>query len=74
MTVKKGNVLFNDVLNTFYLRLYGVGYQLRWFLVIYIYIYIFFFVLVFVLVLVQFVFCWLFILLLLKKKYFAYCN
>ena len=23
--VKEGNVLFNDVLNTFYLRLYGVG-------------------------------------------------
>ena len=22
---KKGNVLFNDALNTFYLRLYGVG-------------------------------------------------
>ena len=23
---RKGNALFNDVLNTFYLRLYGVGY------------------------------------------------
>ena len=23
--VRKGNVLFNDALNTFYLRLYGVG-------------------------------------------------
>ena len=23
---KEGNVLFNDALNTFYLRLYGVGY------------------------------------------------
>ena len=22
---KKGNVLFNDALNTFYLRLYGIG-------------------------------------------------
>ena len=25
--MKEGNVLFNDALNTFYLRLYGVGYQ-----------------------------------------------
>ena len=24
---KKGNVLFNDILNTFYLRLYGVGHM-----------------------------------------------
>ena len=24
-TGRKGNVLFNDTLNTFYLRLYGVG-------------------------------------------------
>ena len=24
---KEGNVLFNDALNTFYLRLYGVGYE-----------------------------------------------
>ena len=24
---KDGNVLFNDALNTFYLRLYGVGYM-----------------------------------------------
>ena len=26
---KEGNVLFNDVLNTFYLRLYGVGHMLK---------------------------------------------
>ena len=25
MMTKEGNVLFNDALNTFYLRLYGVG-------------------------------------------------
>ena len=24
---RKGNVLFNDALNTFYLRLYGVGHM-----------------------------------------------
>ena len=24
---KKGNVLFNDALNTFYLRLYGIGHN-----------------------------------------------
>ena len=27
--VKEGNVLFNDALNTFYLRLYGVGYMVK---------------------------------------------
>ena len=26
---KKGNILFNDALNTFYLRLYGVGYIVK---------------------------------------------
>ena len=26
---KEGNVLFNDVLNTFYLRLYGVGHMVK---------------------------------------------
>ena len=26
---KEGNVLFNDALNTFYLRLYGVGHMVR---------------------------------------------
>ena len=26
---KEGNVLFNDALNTFYLRLYGVGYIVK---------------------------------------------
>ena len=26
---KEGNVLFNDALNTFYLRLYGVGSEIR---------------------------------------------
>ena len=26
---KEGNVLFNDALNTFYLRLYGVGHMLN---------------------------------------------
>ena len=26
---RKGNVLFNDALNTFYLRLYGVGYMVK---------------------------------------------
>ena len=26
---KEGNVLFNDVLNTFYLRLYGVGHLVK---------------------------------------------
>ena len=26
ISTKEGNVLFNDALNTFYLRLYGVGY------------------------------------------------
>ena len=26
---KKGNVLFNDALNTFYLRLYGVGHMVN---------------------------------------------
>ena len=26
---KKGNVLFNDTLNTFYLRLYGVGHMVK---------------------------------------------
>ena len=27
---KEGNVLFNDVLNTFYLRLYGVGHMVKY--------------------------------------------
>ena len=27
---KKGNVLFNDALNTFYLRLYGVGHMVKY--------------------------------------------
>ena len=26
---KEGNVLFNDALNTFYLRLYGIGYMVK---------------------------------------------
>ena len=26
---KEGNVLFNDALNTFYLRLYGVGHMVK---------------------------------------------
>ena len=26
---KEGNVLFNDTLNTFYLRLYGIGYMVK---------------------------------------------
>ena len=26
---KKGNVLFNDALNTFYLRLYGIGHMVK---------------------------------------------
>ena len=26
---KEGNVLFNDALNTFYLRLYGVGHMIK---------------------------------------------
>ena len=26
---RKGNVLFNDVLNTFYLQLYGVGHMVK---------------------------------------------
>ena len=26
---KKGSVLFNDALNTFYLRLYGVGHMVK---------------------------------------------
>ena len=26
---KEGNVLFNDTLNTFYLRLYGVGHMIK---------------------------------------------
>ena len=26
---RKGNALFNDALNTFYLRLYGVGYMVK---------------------------------------------
>ena len=29
VTWKEGNVLFNDVLNTFYLRLYGVGHMVK---------------------------------------------
>ena len=28
-TDRKGNVLFNDALNTFYLRLYGVGHMVK---------------------------------------------
>ena len=28
-TKKEGNVLFNDALNTFYLRLYGVGHMVK---------------------------------------------
>ena len=27
--MKEGNILFNDALITFYLRLYGVGYMLK---------------------------------------------
>ena len=27
---KEGNVLFNDALNTFYLRLYGVGHMVQY--------------------------------------------
>ena len=27
--MKEGNVLFNDALNTFYLRLYGVGHMVK---------------------------------------------
>ena len=26
---KEGNVLFNDIFNTFYLRLYGVGHMVK---------------------------------------------
>ena len=29
MLNKEGNVLFNDTLNTFYLRLYGVGHMVK---------------------------------------------
>ena len=29
LTHKEGNVLFNDALNTFYLRLYGVGHMIK---------------------------------------------
>ena len=29
LLVTKGNALFNDALNTFYLRLYGVGYMVK---------------------------------------------
>ena len=29
VTRKEGNVLFNDALNTFYLRLYGVGHMVK---------------------------------------------
>ena len=29
MRRKEGNVLFNDALNTFYLRLYGVGHMVK---------------------------------------------
>ena len=29
MNRKEGNVLFNDALNTFYLRLYGVGHMVK---------------------------------------------
>ena len=28
-TLKEGNVLFNDTLNTFYLRLYGIGHMVK---------------------------------------------
>ena len=28
-TIQEGNVLFNDTLNTFYLRLYGVGHMVQ---------------------------------------------
>ena len=27
--MKEGNVLFNDTLNTFYLRLYGIGHMVK---------------------------------------------
>ena len=27
--IKEGNILFNDALNTFYLRLYGVGHMVK---------------------------------------------
>ena len=27
---KEGNVLFNDALNTFYLRLYGIGHMVKY--------------------------------------------
>ena len=27
---RKGNVLFNDALNTFYLRLYGIGHMVNY--------------------------------------------
>ena len=27
---KEGNILFNDALNTFYLRLYGVGHMVKY--------------------------------------------
>ena len=30
LTERKGNVLFNDALNTIYLRLYGVGYMVKY--------------------------------------------
>ena len=29
MTQKEGNILFNDALNTFYLRLYGVRHMIK---------------------------------------------
>ena len=29
LVMKEGNVLFNDTLNTFYLRLYGVGHMVK---------------------------------------------
>ena len=29
LILKEGNVLFNDALNTFYLRLYGVGHMVE---------------------------------------------
>ena len=29
MEIKEGNVLFNDALNTFYLRLYGIGHMVK---------------------------------------------
>ena len=29
ITKQEGNALFNDVLNTFYLRLYGVGHMVK---------------------------------------------